>query len=431
MNSRASNISPALFIARLWQRKSLFQLNFTAGTNSLGESLSVIISLLKLEPLRNGIWIDLFQKQLAGLLGVKYVFTFAAGRMALYAILKAMGIGKGDEVIIPGYTCVVVPTAIVLTGAKPVYVDISPKDYNMDVTQIEAKITPRTRAIIAQHTFGSPSNLEVITGLCHRYKLYLVEDCAHVMGDDGQGRMLGTAGDAAFFSTDHTKFISTSVGGIAVTDNPVIGARLKEIYDNTPFLKRSQILRILLQFMVTGLLCHPRIYYIGRAACYLYDKTGLPFFMGDYAEVKMPDSYPYPARLSNIQAKVGIAQLKKLKDNQEHRNLVFRKYRQLFDGVTIRNFSAYPLRFVLEVSNRERWAETLAPRVMVETWFDSPAHGKNSGLSEIFYNTGDCPVAEAVTGRIINLPTHPRVKPRDVDRMAALLTSELRDSIIN
>jgi perosamine synthetase len=219
---------PLSIWVQLFKRRSLYQLNFTSGTTSWKECLMVILSLLRLEPIQNGKWIGIFEKKVTGLLGVRYAFTFSAGRMALYAILEALDIGDGDEVIIPGYTCVVVPAAIIYAGAKPVYVDISDEDHNIDVTKIEAKITGRTRAIIAQHTYGNPCNVGAIRQLCHRYNLALIEDCAHTLGTfTEEGNMLGTMGDAAFFSTDHTKFISTSVGGIVTTNDEAIGQKLK------------------------------------------------------------------------------------------------------------------------------------------------------------------------------------------------------------
>jgi dTDP-4-amino-4,6-dideoxygalactose transaminase len=390
----------------------------------------VLSSLLKAKPLKQGKWISAFHDEVTSLLGTKYAFSFAAGRMALYAILEALDIGEDDEVILPGYTCVVVPTAIVMIRAKPIYVDISRKDYNIDAAKIEEQITPKTKVIIAQHTYGSPCDLDTIRKLCDKYKLYMIEDCAHTIGMEYKGEKLGTFGDASFFSTDHTKYISTSIGGIAVTSNNRIGEKLSSIYAKTPFLNRSQILRILLQFIVVNLLYHPRFYFLGRALYYLYERARLPFFMGNYAEIKRPDDYPYPARLSNIQAKIGTLQLKRLKQNTEHRRYIFARYKQIFTGFKIKNTSPSPLRFVFEVTNREEWIKRLSPLLKVETWFDSCAQGKYCNLSEIGYNHGSCPIAEGVTQRIVNLPTHQKVRPQDVDEIAALLNKDLMREIV-
>lgn len=419
------------FTLELFKRKSLFQLNFTSGTTTWQECLMVLCSLLKLEPLQDGKWIGAFEKELSNLLGVRYVFTFSAGRMALYAILKALGIQKDEEIILPGYTCVVVPAAIIYAGGKPVYVDISKEDYNIDVSKVEEKITNKTRAIIAQHTYGSPCNLGALREICNRYNLILIEDCAHTLGTFYEGRKLGAIGDVAFFSTDHTKFISTSVGGIAATDNELIEEKLRINYEATPFLSKKDILKILLQFIVVNVLLHPRVSFFGRRIFDLYSLLGLTFFMSNYHEIKKPDSYPYPARMSNIQAKIGLSQLKNLQQNIHHRKEIFLKFCDIFRGVKIKNTSEAPLRFVLEVNNRDEWIKTLSPIVNIETWFDSCAHGKKENLWEIGYKEGECPVAEEVTERIINFPTHLKVRTGDVEKIALKLDDKLLKGIVN
>ena len=126
-------------------------------------------------------------------------FYFFKGRVALYAILKSIGIGQGDEVILPGFTCVVVPNAITYLGAKPVYIDIASVTFNIDPSKIEEKITEKTRAIIAQHTFGIPAEMDIIMEMAKKYNLYVIEDSCHAIGSKYKGKEIGTFGDASFF----------------------------------------------------------------------------------------------------------------------------------------------------------------------------------------------------------------------------------------
>ena len=105
------------------------------------------------------------------------VFLFWKGRVALYSILKAMGLGEGDEVILPAITCVVAANPIIYLGAKPVYVDIDPKTYNVDVTKIEQKITKRTKIILAQNTYGLSSDIDSISEIAGRHTLKMQEGC--------------------------------------------------------------------------------------------------------------------------------------------------------------------------------------------------------------------------------------------------------------
>ena len=140
-----------------------------------------------------------------------------------------MGIGAGDEVIIPGLTCVVVPYTILHCGARPVYVDIG-RDYRMNLGALHASLTSRTKAIIAQHTFGLPERMAEITALAKERGIRVIEDCTHVLpGSAHDKKPIGTAGDAAYFSFERGKTISSGWGGAVVTDNEEIARRLHQM----------------------------------------------------------------------------------------------------------------------------------------------------------------------------------------------------------
>lgn len=143
------------------------------------------------------------------------IFLYWKGRVALYALLKAINVKEGDEVIVPAFTCVVVPNAIKYCGATPIYVDINSTTYNTDIDKIEEKITPRTKVILCQNTFGLSSNVEELVSLAKKYNLYTIEDCTHGFGGTYNGKPNGTFCDAAFFSTQWNKPFSTGIGGFA------------------------------------------------------------------------------------------------------------------------------------------------------------------------------------------------------------------------
>lgn len=134
---------------------------------------------------------------------------FWKGRVALYVILKALGIGPGDEVIVPAYTCVVVPNAILYTGATPIYADINPTTYCCDAVEIERHITPKTRAIICQNTYGLSWEVDQIADMGKRYGIATIEDCTHGFGGTYKGRHNGSFCDASFFSSQWNKPFST------------------------------------------------------------------------------------------------------------------------------------------------------------------------------------------------------------------------------
>ncbi|HOV88332.1 MAG TPA: aminotransferase class I/II-fold pyridoxal phosphate-dependent enzyme, partial [Syntrophobacteraceae bacterium] len=120
------------------------------------------------------------------------VFLFWKGRVALYALLRAMGVGAGDEVVLSAYTCVVVPNAVFYCGAVPQYVDVAPQTYCMDVRDVEKALGPRTKVVLCQNTYGLSANVEEISGLARSRGIYTIEDCAHGFGGSFRGKPNGS-----------------------------------------------------------------------------------------------------------------------------------------------------------------------------------------------------------------------------------------------
>ena len=171
-----------------------------------------------------------------------------------------MEIGEGDEVIVPGFTCVVVPYTILHCGARPVYVDIG-RDYRMNPEALRAALTPRTKTIIAQHTFGLPERMSDIVGLAKARGIRVIEDCAHVLpGSAHDGKPLGTWGDAAYFSFERGKTISSGWGGAAVAQDETLGQRLHQIQQGVPPLSRDDNLRIGARLFLTLLTHDPDLF---------------------------------------------------------------------------------------------------------------------------------------------------------------------------
>ena len=123
----------------------------------------------------------------------------------MYAILKALGIGEGDEVIIPGYTCIVVANPIMYLQAKPVFVDIDPLTYNIDPGKIEAKITSKTKAIVAQHTYGYPCEMDAVMDIAERHGVPIIEDCCHTFLSAYRVQKVGSFGVGSFYSYEWGK----------------------------------------------------------------------------------------------------------------------------------------------------------------------------------------------------------------------------------
>jgi perosamine synthetase len=172
-----------------------------------------------------GRFIKQFEAQFAARVGRKYGIAVSNGSVALDAALAALEIGHGDEVILPTFTIISCAAAIVRAGAVPVVVDCDRHTWNMDVSQIEAKITSKTKAIMVVHIYGLPVDMEPVLALADKYGLQIIEDAAEMHGQTYQGRPCGSFGDISTFSFYPNKHVTTGEGGMLVTDDEKLAQR--------------------------------------------------------------------------------------------------------------------------------------------------------------------------------------------------------------
>jgi perosamine synthetase len=159
--------------------------------------------------------------------GQSFGIAVSSGTAGLHLCVRALGIGAGDEVIVPSFTFVAAANAVRYEGAVPVFVDIESQCLNLDPNRIEAAITPRTRAIVAVHTFGCPADMQAILDIANRHQLRVIEDACEAIGAIYQGRHAGTFGDAAVFAFYPNKQITTGEGGLVVTKNPHLAREIR------------------------------------------------------------------------------------------------------------------------------------------------------------------------------------------------------------
>ena len=174
-----------------------------------------------------GKFVDAFEEGFAAFCGVKYGITTNSGTTALHLNLAALGVGEGDEVIIPSFTMISTANAINYLGARPVLVDAEPRTWNIDPAKIEENITGRTRVIMPIHTYGHPADMDALQAIAEKHNLMIVEDAAEAHGAEYRGKRVGGFGQAASFSFYANKIITTGEGGMVVTDNPDVSRRLK------------------------------------------------------------------------------------------------------------------------------------------------------------------------------------------------------------
>ena len=176
-----------------------------------------------------GPFVKRFEQEFAARVGRKYGIAVSNGSVALDAAVVALGIGSGDEVILPTFTIISCAAAIVRAGATPVVVDCDSQTWNMDTAQLEAKITPRTKAIMIVHIYGLPVDMAPILELAQKYNLQLIEDAAEMQGQTYKSQPCGSFGEISTFSFYPNKHITTGEGGMLVTDDEALAERCRSL----------------------------------------------------------------------------------------------------------------------------------------------------------------------------------------------------------
>ena len=383
---------------------------------------------------------DDLRRAMGDLIGVPpdHVTLFWRGRVALYAILRSLGIGPGDQVIVPAFTCVAVPNAILYTGAAPVYVDIDERTYTADPAAVATAIGPRTRAVLAQNTFGLSSDLDALSAVAAAHGAVVIDDCTHGLGGTYKGRPNGAASHAAFYSTQWSKPISTGLGGIAVTTDPQLARELRSLERKAaePTVRE----RVLLEAMLVARerIATPRTLRTGRAVYRAASRRGLVPGSSSQDELEgaaMPGAFL--TRMSAFQARLGGRRLTTLDTTVRRRRAIAERYSAwlVAHGRTAAHepdsarhaFLRYPLR----VRERDSLLDKAARRRLdLGDWFDSPLYPIRGDLSAWGYRWGANPVAERVVSEMVNLPTDVAPEGRELRAIEELLESSV-DRIVS
>lgn len=346
------------------------------------------------------------------------------GRVALYAILKAIGVKAGDGIILPGFTCVVVPNAVTYLGAKPIYIDINPETYNIDPQKIEEKITEKTKAIIAQHTFGIPAEMDKIVEIAKKYNLYVIEDSCHAIGSKYKSKEVGTFGDAAFFSSQWSKPITTGLGGWAIVNNPELKEKMKKIFSEfiEPSYREDLLLRF--QYHIYSKLFKPSLFWFAQNTYRLLSKIGIAIGSSSNKELKCEMPEGYKKRMSEWQRVILQKKLGEIIKDIKHRKWITSIYENRLRGKgieTIKMSNDYEpvfLRYPILVKNKRKVLNEAKRRhIEIGDWFLSPVHPNLEGWEKVGYQKGMCPNAEKICEHIINLPTHQGINEEEAKKL--------------
>jgi perosamine synthetase len=234
-----------------------------------------------------GPFVQQFESQFSKLINRRHGISVANGSVALDCALAALQIGQGDEVIIPTFTIISCAAAVIRSGAKPVLVDCDLFTWNMDVHQIEKKITPKTKAIMVVHIYGLPVDMDLVVDLAAKYNLYLIEDAAEAHGLQYKDRPCGSFGNLSTFSFYPNKLVTTGEGGMIVTDDDALAERCRSL-QNLCFQPYRR---------------------------FVHEELGWNF------------------RMSNIQAALGVAQLERFDEFLKKKQHIGRQYTELLSDI--------------------------------------------------------------------------------------------------
>lgn len=362
-------------------------------------------------------------------MGVGKAVSFDSGRSGFYAILTAMGIGAGDEVILQAFTTVALVNTIQLLGAKPVFVDIEEKTLNMDPDKLEAKISNRTKAVIMQHTFGRPVEAERILALARKYNLKTIEDCAHSLGAEYRGEKTGKLADAAFFSFGRDKVISSVAGGMVIARDVELIDKIEKIRNGLPFPSAKAIRKNLLHPIVTYKALHTyNLFSLGKAMMFLSFKLKLLDKAYTNEEKRGEPCKDFAKKMPNALAAMALHQLGKVDEFNRHRIEIAKIYDESIKSEKVKlpkssgeNKDIF-LWYTLIVEDKRRLIAAAARKnIVLGDWFPQVIGPIEVDLEKAGYMAGSCPVAERVSAHCVNLPTHHNMHEKEALQVAEVV----------
>jgi dTDP-4-amino-4,6-dideoxygalactose transaminase len=388
-------------------------ISISLSPNVQSDDVKLAFSLLfqRVRPSENSEGLTL-QTEFAKYLGAKHAYAFNSGRSALMAILAAMELENGSEVLLQAFTCNAAVNPIRWAGLEPVFVDCD-ENYNLSAADLKKKITGKSKAVMVQHTFGLPAEIDAIQKVCAEHNLILIEDCAHSLGAEYHGRRIGTFGQAAFFSFGRDKIISCVYGGMAVTDDQNLAKKIAAFQEKagnpSDWWTFQQLLHpvlmdkiILPSYSILGkhLLVLFQWFHVLSKAIHWKEKRGLA-----------PDYFP--KRLPDKLAVLALNQFKKLEKFNEHRRKIAELYYNKLKGgdcvlpARPSGRKAVYLRFAIRRDCaakmiKKAWSKNL----LLGDWYRTPVDPFDTLPETMGYKKGSCPNAEAFAGKMINLPTH-------------------------
>lgn len=367
-------------------------------------------------------------KQLGENYGEGAWYTFGSARSGLAGFLKTF-VNQGDEVIVSAYTCLAVPTGLVAAGAVPVYVDIDSDTLAINEARLWEAVSPKTKAIVVQHTLGNPASIEAICHKAHELGLLVVEDCALSLGTKIDGRYMGTFGDAAIFSMELSKTLSCGWGGLLLINNINLVAAMDRTYASVPEQSIAKSTRDLLQTIISTWCSHPLLVdFPGKYIMWLSWKVGLFRPSTPPGEFKGIVAADFLHKMGGAQILLATLQWRRFKlvaaacaNNHALFAAELRALGYIVHAPQDQNIKAVANRVSFLAKERERILDYFRTKhIDLGVWFDGPLSPVPTAA--VFnYNVGEFPAAEIVANQVVNIPCHNRLSHRDKQNIIACL----------
>ena len=368
------------------------------------------------------------EKTIQKYLPTKSAFAFSSGRGALYAILSCLDLQTDDEVLIQAYTCVAVPNPILKVGAKPIYVDIDSKTFTISPEDFAKKITPKSRVLIVQHTFGQPAHLDEILKIARKHKLFVIEDCAHALGATYHQKKVGVLGDAAFFSFGRDKSLSSVFGGLTVTNQKPLAEKLTAFHQKSPRAKYRWIFRQLLHPIITYLSRVTYRVFLGKLLLGLARKLHLLSKPVVPREKKGQTPAYLLTQMPNALAHLALHQFHKLDKFNQHRQKIAALYEKELQNSPYQLPAKIPqtdssyLRFTIQTENPAAILKAAKKdNLFLDHWYHCPIAPEGVDHHAIHYPDHACPIAQKTARKSLNLPTDIHIVKEDALRISEFL----------
>ncbi len=341
------------------------------------EEKKEVLKVLDSGILASGEWVKRFEEEFAKYIGVEHALTTTNGTQALILGLEAIGV-KGKEVLVPSFTFIASATSIIRAGGKPVFVDVDPKTFNIDVEDARKKITENTVAIMPVHLYGQSADMDAIKELAEERGLCVIEDACQAHGAEWKGKKAGGLGDIAAFSFYPTKNMTTGEGGMVTTNNDELAERIAMLRNH------------------------------GQKERYLHSELGWNF------------------RMTNIAAAIGLVQLRRLDKANEIRQKNAKIYDEELDGVVEVPFVDPRAKHVyhqytIKVKNRDKLIRAFKDNeIRFGIYYPRGIH-QQPVMQKLGFGNVKLPVTEKLTNEVISIPVHPLVSDEDIKHIVEVI----------